>query len=206
MKKEIFRLLNSKLTSKLADLSDGCIIYAGVKIIIYLSIMRGNTYRNTAMARQQGYWQISKIIGSILRSHVDIWGLPVEIPVLSDSIREKPSFDGCLLALVDVRKSSPTITKLKVIKREKDVTLPQWNVNNSLLSEIIEEVKWKGLQMIATPKNSSSAAVLQCSFLLPRTGRRKELHWIRSRHGVFNLIITQLWIFSCLLKWQSPHR
>ena len=50
MKKHVFQLLLRKLTSPMGGLTDGTKIGSGEKIMIFLSIMRGNTYRDTVGA------------------------------------------------------------------------------------------------------------------------------------------------------------
>ena len=86
MKKHVFQLLLRKLTSPMGGLTDGTKIGSGEKIMIFLSIMRGNTYRDTSTMWQHGYRQISKsvheVLKSILQCQQDMWDKPGANPIL----------------------------------------------------------------------------------------------------------------------------
>ena len=55
MTKPVFLLLLRKLTSEMGQLCDGTKIGAGQKIMIFLSIIRGNTYRDTSCVDRDRY-------------------------------------------------------------------------------------------------------------------------------------------------------
>ena len=58
MTKKVFQLLLRKFISQIGGFSDGTMIDAGEKIMAFMTIIRGNTYRDTAAIWQHGYRQI----------------------------------------------------------------------------------------------------------------------------------------------------
>ena len=106
MKKHVYKLLLKKLRSVMGGLKSSRKIKAGIKLMIFLSTLRGNSFRTTATIWQVGYRQISssvhEVINSLMNCQSDIWQNSPE-PVLSDHIKNNdkyyPYFNYCLGAI-----------------------------------------------------------------------------------------------------------
>ena len=77
MKKPVFDLLLTKLTSLMGVLSDRNSIRAGEKLMTFWSVLRRRTYGTLATVWQHGYRQesqcVHEVIESLLRYQGDIW-------------------------------------------------------------------------------------------------------------------------------------
>lgn len=153
MQKHVFQLLLRKLTSAMGGLTDGTKIGAGEKIMMFLSVMRGNTYRDTSTVWQHGYKQVSKSVHEVLRSLLlcqqDLWDKPGENPVLSEYIRDNhhffPYFHKCLRALDGthiIAKVSPEMQQR--FRGRKGVTQNVLGVCNFDMHFIIALAGWEG--------------------------------------------------------------
>ena len=153
MQKHVFQLLLRKLTSAMGGLTDGTKIGAGEKIMMFLSVMRGNTYRDTSTVWQHGYKQVSKSVHEVLRSLLqcqqDLWDKPGENPVLSEYIRDNhhffPYFHKCLGALDGthiIAKVSPEMQQR--FRGRKGVTQNVLGVCNFDMHFIIALAGWEG--------------------------------------------------------------
>ena len=68
MTKKVFQLLLRKFISQIGGLSDGTMIDAGEKIMAFMTIIRDNTYRDTAAIWQHGYRQICASVHGVTAS------------------------------------------------------------------------------------------------------------------------------------------
>ena len=151
MKKPVFKLLLKKLRS-LGGLIDSRLLGAGEKLMIFLSVIRGHSYRATATVWQHGYRQISRcvheVIDSLLRCQHDIWATTDE-PILSDHIRNNPKyfpyFDNCLGALDGTHVMAKVPPQLqKRFRGRKGITQNVLGVCNFEMLFIVALTGWEG--------------------------------------------------------------
>lgn len=152
MRKPVFNALLKKLTSVMGGLSGSRKIGAGMKLMIFLSILRGHSYRAIATMWQHGYRQISQsmhqVIDSILRCQADIWQSTGE-PILSDRIRMNahyfPYFEHCLGALDGTHVMAKVPPELQQrFRGRKGITQNVLGVCNFDMNFVMALAGWEG--------------------------------------------------------------